>query len=247
MDASSIWSDRFRGRGFIVTGAQGGIGRAVVDRLAAEGAVVLATDAKPAVSDDRANVTEAVLDVTDPAGWRDVVAHASRIGADDGLLICHGITHPQVPVTELSLEDWRRVLDVNLTGCFLGIQSVLPVLKAKGWGRIVALASIAAKEASVNEHAYAASKAALVALVKSVGKEVATAGVTANTVAPGPVGTELYFKLGEAHHADRMRRSPMKRVATPEEAAALITWLASPEASHTTAQCYDLSGGRATY
>ena len=113
-------------------------------------------------------------------------------------------------------------------------------------GCIVAVSSIAAKEASVNEHAYAASKAALVALIKSVGKELATTGITANTVAPGLVGTELFYKLGAEHNADGLRRAPMGRPATTDEVAALTAWLLSKESSYTTAQCYDISG-RATY
>lgn len=242
----TFWPGRFAGRGFLVTGAVGGIGRAVVDRLAAEGAIVLATDAVPTSEPDTDRVTRTVLDVGDTEGWAATVKQAVDIGAADGLALCHGISQPLVPTAELELLDWQRVLDVNLTGCFLGIKSMVPELRGRGWGRIVALASIAAKEANVEEHAYAASKAGLVALVKSVGKELATTGVTANAVAPGPVSTELFYRLGAEHNAERLRRVPMGRPATTEEAAALICWLLSAEASYSTAQCFDLSGGRAT-
>lgn len=245
---TAVWPGRFENRGFIVTGAAGAIGRTVVERLAAEGARILAADTQPTAPDFESDrITYTVLDVRDREAWAAVVEQAVALSIHDGIAFCHGVHHRQVPTTELSTEEWQFVQDVNVLGCLLGIQAVLPVLTERGWGRILALASIAAKEASIHEHAYAASKAAVVALIKSVGKEVATTGVTANSIAPGPVGTEMFYKLGAEHNADRMRRSPMGRPATTAEVASLAAWLLSEESSYTTAQCYDISGGRATY
>ncbi|QIZ37254.1 SDR family NAD(P)-dependent oxidoreductase [Saccharopolyspora sp. ASAGF58] len=244
---AAVWTGRFAGKGFVVTGAGGGIGRAVTERVLAEGGTVLATDVRPPCDDGHERQHNLPLDVRDPQGWADVLAYADEIGAGDGLVLCHGVAQPLVPTADLEEADWRTVLDINLTGCFLGVKAILPRLEKAGWGRIMALASIAAKEANALEHAYAASKAGLVALVKSVGKELATSGVTVNAIAPGPVGTDLFYSFGAEHNADRMRRTPMGRPATPEETASLIAWLLSAESSYSTAQCFDLSGGRAVY
>jgi NAD(P)-dependent dehydrogenase (short-subunit alcohol dehydrogenase family) len=249
-ETGPVWPGRFDGRGFLVTGAAGGIGRALVIRLLAEGATVLATDVGPVdppVADLPGTLHTAVLDVRDEAAWAATAERAAALGALDGLALCHGVPQPLVPTAELSTADWRRVLEINLDGCFFGIRAVLPHLVARGWGRIVAVASIAAKEANALEHAYATSKAGLLALVKSVGKEVATSGVTVNTVAPGPVGTPLFYGMGAEHNADRLKRVPMGRPAELTEAAALTSWLLSEEAAYSTAQCFDLSGGRAVY
>lgn len=246
-----FWPNRFRGRGFIITGAAGGIGRAVTDRLLAEGARVLATDAVPFTVETPpecpGRVDTVVFDVTNEDAWATLVDQAHTLGALDGLALCHGVSQPLVPTADLNLDDWRRVLDINLDGCFLGVRAVLPHLTQRKWGRVVALASIAAKEANALEHAYAASKAGLVAFIKSVGKEVATTGVTLNTVAPGPVGTELFYRMGPDHNADRLTRVPMGRPAEPAEVASMVGWLLSEEAGYSTAQCFDLSGGRAVY
>lgn len=235
-----------RPRTAIVTGASGGIGGAVVRRLLSAGQRVWATDlVAPEVSDP--NAVCRALNVTDESAWATLIGEIEADGGFDQLLLCHGISQPHVPTTELTLDGWQRVLDVNLTSCFLGIRTALPPLVERGWGRIVAVASIAAKEASAGEHTYAASKAGLVALVKSTGREYARTGVTINSVAPGPVETELWRVLGDDLKQDRLRRTPMGRPATPDEVASIMLWLASDEASYTTAQCFDASGGRAVY
>lgn len=250
MTKSPVWANRFAGRRFLVTGASGGIGGAVVERLAAEGAQILAADVNeyvPATEALARSVTAVKLDVTDEEAWQRTVAEAVATGGLDGLVLSHGVTQPQVPTAELHQSDWRRVIDINLTGCFLGVKAVLPHLTGQGFGRIVVVASIAAKEANAGEHVYAASKAGVVGLVKSVGKEVATTGVTVNALAPGPVGTELFYAMGPQHNQDRLRRVPMGRPAAPAEAGSIIAWLLSEEAAYSTGQCFDLSGGRAVF
>lgn len=237
---------RFGGRIALVTGARGGIGRAVVDRLARDGATVWATDVGEEPSTD-GGIVRRPLDVTDPEAWAALVAEIEAEGPIDQLHLCHGISQKLVPALELGLDDWQRVQDVNLTSVFLGIRAVASAMVARGYGRIVAIASIAAKEASRLEHTYAASKAGVVALVKSVGKELAADGVTVNSIAPGPVRTPLWDRLTDEVKRDRMSRTPMGRPAEPEEIASLAAWLASPEASYITAQCLDSSGGRAVY
>ncbi|MEV7574384.1 SDR family NAD(P)-dependent oxidoreductase [Pseudarthrobacter sp. NPDC089323] len=237
---------RFAGRTALVTGASGGIGRAVVSRLAAEGATVWATDLN-APAEIQGSVHSRSLDVTDEQAWETLVKEIEDSGQLDALYLCHGISQPVIPTVELTREQWERVQTVNLTSCFLGIRAAVPPMVRRGYGRIVALASIAAKEASALEHTYAASKAGLVALVKSVGKELATTGVTVNSIAPGPVQTELWNRLGDDLKQDRLRRTPMGRPATPDEVASIALWLGSDEASYSTAQCFDASGGRATF
>ncbi|MBT2249044.1 SDR family oxidoreductase [Arthrobacter sp. BHU FT2] len=238
---------RFTGRTALVTGASGGIGRAVAARLATEGATVWATDLTAPADQADGTVHGRALDVTDEQAWETLVKEIEDSGQLDALYLCHGISQPHVPTLELTREGWEHVQNVNLTSCFLGIKAAAPGMIDRGYGRIVALASIAAKEASAGEHTYAASKAGLVALVKSVGKELATTGVTVNSIAPGPVETELWNRLGDDLKQDRLRRTPMGRPATPDEVASLALWLGSEEASYSTAQCFDASGGRATF
>jgi NAD(P)-dependent dehydrogenase (short-subunit alcohol dehydrogenase family) len=230
----------------IVTGAMGGIGKTTVQKLLDSGQRVWATDLN-APDFDCPKATCRSVDVTDEDAWSTLIEEVELDGGFDQLFLCHGISQPHVSTVELSLEGWQKVQDVNLTSCFLGIRAALPPLSNRGWGRIVTVASIAAKEASAGEHTYAASKAGLVALVKSVGKEVAQTGVTINAVAPGPVETELWQVLSDDLRQDRLRRTPMGRPARPDEIVSLMLWLSSDEASYVTAQCFDSSGGRAVY
>lgn len=235
---------RFSGRRILVTGASGGIGEAVARRAWEEGGEVYASDLDAPVLD---GPTCLQLNAADADSWSTALGIVEEQGPLDVLLLCHGISQPQVSVFDLPEEDWDRVLRVNLTSCFLGLKSVVPGMVEREFGRVVALASIAAKEASAREHVYAASKAGLVALVNTVAREVATSGVTLNTVAPGPVTTPLWNALGDDVKTDRLRKTPMNRPGTPDEIASIVLWLASEEASYTTAQCFDSSGGRATY
>ena len=237
----------------IVTGAAGGIGLAVAKRLhAGEMGVVLAD-----LNGDRARQQAAGLgergmaltvDVTDPASVeRMTAAVAARWGRIDMLVTCAGVLGPTAPVDGYPLDAWRQVLSTNLDGVFLCCRAVLPHMLARGWGRIVNLASIAGKEGNPNAAAYAASKGGVIAFTKALAKEVATRGVLVNCVAPALIDTDMTRDLPPEMRAYVTSRIPMGRPGTAAEVAALVAWLCSEECSFSTGAVYDISGGRATY
>jgi 3-oxoacyl-[acyl-carrier protein] reductase len=151
------------------------------------------------------------------------------------------------PVWEVTDEDWQQIIAVNMTGVFFCCRAVLPHMRARRYGRIVNIASIAGKEGNPNMCGYSATKAAVIGFTKSAGKEVATEGICVNAVAPAVVRTKILEQLTQAQVDYMTERIPMRRTGTPEEIAAAVHFLASPDAAFVTAQCYDASGGRATY
>lgn len=242
-----IWPGRFAGRVVLVTGAGGGLGSEAAARLRAEGACVVATDVTAPAGGPPDTGGFLGLDVTDPDQWERVVRHAmNRFGRLDGALFCHGVQGPEVPVKDVPLEGWNRTLEINLTGCFYGLQAVIPHMHAAGYGRIAMLASIAGREGNENMSAYSVSKAGLIALAKSAAKETASAGISINCVAPSMFATPLLKDLSPERNAALLNRVPMRRVGYPAEFAALAAWLLSPECSYMTGQTLDLSGGRNT-
>ncbi len=158
-----------------------------------------------------------------------------------------GVAGPNAPVWEVDDAGWERTIAVNLTGTFNTMRAVLPGMRERGWGRIVNIASIAGKEGNPNLGPYSASKAGVIGLTKSVGKEVATDGVIANAIAPAVIATPMIDGIGQETVDYMVSKIPMGRLGTPEEVAALVSWLASDEVSFSTGQTYDISGGRATY
>jgi 2-dehydro-3-deoxy-L-rhamnonate dehydrogenase (NAD+) len=158
-----------------------------------------------------------------------------------------GITGPNVSVADYPVDAWQKVIDVNLTGVFLCNRAVAPGMAKRNYGRIVNIASIAGKEGNPNAAAYSASKAGVIALTKSLGKELAATGVRVNCVAPAVVKTDLFAQMTEQHIQFMLSKIPMGRFGTVEEVAALVTWLCSEECSFSTGAAFDLSGGRATY
>ncbi|WP_313817818.1 SDR family NAD(P)-dependent oxidoreductase [Citricoccus sp.] len=242
-----IWTNRFDGQVILVTGAAGGLGRTSVERLAAEGAIVVATDLKS--PDNLAGHSGAFLamelDVTRADHWRVAVDSAvEQFGRLDGLLMCHGAQGPEADVERIALEDWQRTLRINLDSCFLGLQAVMPTMKRQSYGRVAVLSSISGREGNASMSAYSTSKAAVIALVKSVAKEAAADGITINAVAPSMFQTPLLQHLSEERNAALLSRVPMGRIGQPLEFAALAAWLLSAECSYTTGQVLDLSGGR---
>ncbi len=244
---------RFEGKTGIVTGAARGIGEAIVRRLTAEGARMMIADIDEAAAratavavGDRAVAHR--LDVTDPASWEAAVERArAEWGRLDILVNNAGIAGRSAPATELSVDEWRQVIDLDLTGVFLGCRAALPTMTAAGYGRIVNIASIAGKEGNPNAVPYSAAKAGVIGLTKAIAKEVATKGVLVNSVAPAVVETPILAQVSDEHIAYMTSRIPMGRVGQPHEVAALVAFLCSDDLSFSTGAVYDISGGRATY
>lgn len=220
----------------LVTGGAGGIGAACTRLLRSRGLDV--------VTCDLAQGADFYVDVSDPSS---VAALRGSIGRVDVLINCAGIIGPSVPMLDLELEAWHRTFSINTDGTFLTCQAFAPAMVERGWGRIVNLVSIAAKDGNPLQAAYSASKAAVVAMTKSLGKELATTGVLVNAVAPAAVRTEMNAHTDPEILARSQSLTPMARFAQPEEIAELVAWLASPAVSFSTGAVYDASGGRASY
>src|SRR3954447_22236422 len=244
---------RFTGRKAVVTGGASGIGLGVSRRLIAEGARVAIwdhnTDAIAAATGDLGSgATGFQVDVADPAGiekaGRDT---AEALGGIDILVASAGITGPNTTLAEYPVDAWRKVIDVNLNGVFYCNRAVIPAMLSGGYGRIVNIASIAGKEGNPNASAYSASKAGVIGLTKSLGKELAKNNITVNCVTPAAVHTPIFDQMSQTHIDFMLSKIPMGRFGKVDEVTALICWLASEECSFTTGGVFDVSGGRATY
>ena len=220
----------------IVTGGQSGLGAACATRLRADGVEVVTFDVSP-----EADFT---VDVTDEA---QVKAAVAEVGVVDILINSAGVVGPNKPLWEITLAEWQKTFDVNVTGLFTVTKAVLPGMIDRGWGRIVNMASMAGKDGNPNLSAYSASKAAVIGLTKSLGKELAKTGVIANAIAPAVIETPMNATTSPEVLAHITSLIPMGRVGRAEEVAALVSWLSSNEVSFSTGAVYDISGGRATY
>ncbi|MCY4663180.1 MAG: SDR family NAD(P)-dependent oxidoreductase [Acidimicrobiaceae bacterium] len=229
----------------LVTGAASGIGAACVDRLLAQGCRVTAVDLHTGDMAARADELEAIqeVDVTDAAAVRAI----DGIGQMDIVVQSAGVVGPNVPMLETPLDGWERTLTVNVTGIFNVMQATLGGMVERGWGRVVNVASIAGKEGNTNLSAYSASKGAVIALTKSVAKELATTGVMVNSIAPAVIATPMNLATAPEVLEYMLSKIPMGRLGQPEEVDALVGWLCSEDCSFSTGACYDISGGRATY
>jgi 3-oxoacyl-[acyl-carrier protein] reductase len=244
-----------KGRTAVVTGAAKGIGYATVERLLASGAAVSLWDldgarlaeAEAALA-GKGQVQAEVLDVTDPAALAQATqATLARFGAIDVLVANAGVVGVMKTTWEHTLEDWERILRLDLTGVFLTCRAVIPRMLERGYGRIVTVSSIAGLEGNANNSAYSAAKAGIIALTKSLGKELAKSGVIVNCVTPSGIETELLAGITQEYFDAMMAKMPIGRLGSPEEAAALIAWLASEDCSFSTGAVFDLTGGRAVY
>ena len=236
---ADYFENRFSGQHAVVTGGASGIGAGIADRLAQEGAQVVVWDIAKSE-----NHPTTFVDVTD---WHAVQAAASQLDHLDILIASAGITGPNINTWNYPVEDWRQVYDLNVHGVFHVLKACTPIMKNAGYGRIVAMASVAGKEGNPNAPAYSSSKAAVIGLVKSIGKELAQSGVTVNCVAPAAVATAIFDQMSDEHIAFMKSKIPMGRFGHIQEIASMVCWLASREASFTTGACFDQSGGRATY
>ena len=237
--------DRFSGRVALVTGGSSGIGAAAARRLLDEGARVASFDLD-------AEAPEGVLALAgDVARSSDVEAAVAQTHAQLGpidVLVCSaGVPGASLPTVDVTDEEWRRVMGVNADGVFYCNRAVIPNMVERGYGRIVNVASIAGKEGNPMAGAYSASKAAVIAMTKAIGKDIARTGVIVNCVAPAVIETPILDGITEEHIGYMVDRIPMGRMGEPEEVAALICWLASEECSFSTGATYDISGGRAVY
>ena len=244
---------RFEGRTAIVTGGASGIGLAAAARLLREGARVAVWDrnaeapAKLASELGAAVHTEA-LDIADAnAVQRAADATAKALGKLDILVASAGLAGPVYTTWDYPIDEWHRVFDVNVHGLFYCNRFVVPHMMANGYGRIVNIASIAGKEGNPNASAYSASKAAVIGLTKSLGKELAKTEIRVNCITPAAVRTPIFDQITQQHIDYMLSRIPIGRLGKVEEIAAMICWLASEEVSFTTGAVFDCSGGRATY
>lgn len=241
------------GQTAIVTGAAGGIGEVIAQRLASAGATVVIADlnleAGEAVAKTLPNHSFALrLDVTNPASSNELAAEVvKRTGRIDIVVNNAGVAGKAAPVWEQTDADWALCVAVNLNGPFYLCRAVIPFMRERQYGRIVNIASIAGKEGNPNMSAYSSTKAGLIGLTKSLGKEVAKEGICVNAVTPAVVRTKMLEQLTPEQVSYMTAKIPMGRTGEPEEIAAVVHFLASPDCSFVTAQTYDASGGRAVY
>jgi 3-oxoacyl-[acyl-carrier protein] reductase len=242
----------FKDRTAIVTGGARGIGLACAAKITEGGGRVALWDRdilraqQSAAALDGAIAVE--VDVTSEPSIAAALADTEKqLAAPDILIASAGITGPNATVVQYPVDAWRQVIDINLTGVFLSNRAVAGGMVKRGWGRIVNIASVAGKEGNPNASAYSASKAGVIGLTKSLGKELATTGVLVNCVAPAVVKTELFSQMTEQHIQYMLSKIPMNRFGEVDEVAELVAWLASPSCTFSTAAVFDLSGGRATY
>ncbi len=241
------------GRSAVITGGARGIGYACAERLLASGAALSIWDQDAAALAAAARslggkIHFAVMDVSD----EDSVARAASgtmaaLGKVDILVNNAGVTGPNKTTWEYAPADWRKVLAIDLTGPFLCARVLVPQMVSRNYGRIVNMASVAGKEGNPNAPAYSAAKAGLIALTKSLGKELASTGITVNCVTPAAARTDLFKEMTQAHIDYMLSKIPLGRFVEPREIAALVAWLASEECSFSTGAVFDISGGRASY
>jgi Dehydrogenases with different specificities (related to short-chain alcohol dehydrogenases) len=236
----------------VITGGAQGIGLAVARRLAASGARIALWDlSQPTLERARAELPDALLVQTDVADYDSVTAAAAeterQLGRIDILVHSAGIAGKNAPLDEYELDEWRRVIEIDLNGTFYVNRAVLPGMKARNYGRIVNIASIAGKEGNPNAAAYAAAKGGVIAMTKAVGKECAKYDIAINAITPATAKTRILDELKPEFIDYMLSRIPRGRFLEVEEAASMVAWLVSRENSFTTASVFDLSGGRATY
>src|SRR5262245_56101021 len=240
-----------KGRNAVVTGGASGLGFAIAGRLVASGAALVIWDLNAEAAQAAGKKLGAVTiaaDVSDPPSVRTAVQKTLGIvSAIDILINNAGISGPNAKLWEYPVDDWKKIFAVNVEGTFYCCRAVVPLMRERSYGRIVNIASVAGKDGNPNASAYSASKAAVIALTKSLGKELADTSVRVNCVTPAAVRTPLFAQMTQAHIDYMLSKIPLGRLGEPQEVAALVAWLASEECSFSTGAVFDLSGGRSTY
>ena len=241
-----------KGRNAVITGGAAGIGLAIARRLAASGARLSLWDrdagALQAGAATLGGVHSVQVDVADETGVQRARDRSlDALGKVDVLVCSAGITGPNTTTWEYPVEAWQQVMAINLTGLFLCNRAWVPHMMQNDYGRIVNIASIAGKEGNPNASAYSASKAGVISLTKSLGKELAKTGVRVNCVTPAAVKTGMFSQMTQSHIDFMLAKIPMGRFGEVHEIAALVAWLCTEECSFTTGGVFDLSGGRAVY
>ncbi len=241
-----------KGRHAVITGGASGIGFAIAQRMLASGGSVALWDRdEAALASATASLGSAsngvAVNVTNHASVQSAVQQTLKFGNIDILVNSAGITGPNMKLWDYPLSDWEQVMAINLNGVFLCCREVVPHMRGRNYGRVVNIASVAGKDGNPNASAYSASKAAVIALTKSLGKELADTGVRVNCVTPAAVKTAMFDQMSAEHIAFMLSKIPMARFGTVEEVAAMVSWLSSEECSFSTGAVFDLSGGRSTY
>ena len=241
------------GRHAVVTGGAAGLGLAITQRLLASGASVTWWDRDVSAMTEAAhklgkNLQLVGVDVGEHAAVQKALRQTLvRNPVIDVLVNCAGVTGPNVKLWDYPPEQWLQVMQVNVNGLFYACREVVPLMRRQNYGRIVNIASVAGKEGNPNASAYSASKAAVIALTKSLGKELADTGIRVNCVTPAAVKTAIFDQMSPEHVQFMLSKIPMGRFGEPEEVAAMVAWLCTEECSFSTGAVFDLSGGRATY
>ncbi len=247
------FAERFNGRVAVITGGASGIGLAVAQRIVAEGGEAAIWDmnaqaAAKAVDTIGKKAHGVTVDVSDEASVSEAAAETmKRFGRIDILVTSAAITGPNATTWDYPTDKWRQVIDINVNGVFYCCRTIVPLMQQGGYGRIVNIASVAGKEGNPNAPAYSTSKAAVIGLTKSLGKELARTKITVNCVTPAAVKTPIFDQMTQAHIDFMLAKIPIGRFGLVEEVTSLVTWLASEECSFSTGAVFDISGGRATY
>jgi 3-oxoacyl-[acyl-carrier protein] reductase len=248
----NVYAGRFKGKTAVITGGASGVGLHCARRITAEGGAVALWDrdgeALARASTELGGCSTFAVDVTSYAqlevAARDSFAALGRI---DILIVSAGITGPNAPLADYPVTDWVNVININLIGVFHSCRAIVPYMLKNDYGRIINLSSVAGKEGNPNASAYSAAKAGVIAITKSLGKELARTGVRVTAVTPAVFNSPLLKQMKQDFIDFMLSKIPMGRVGEPEEVAAMICWLASDEASFSTATVFDISGGRTTY
>ena len=246
-----------KGRHGVVTGGATGLGFAIAKRMLASGARVTLWDLdiggmgnaaeQLKASQPGAQVACVHVDVSDPASVVNATQQTLAIASVDALVNCAGITGPNTRLWDYPVQAWRQVMDVNVNGLFYCCRELSPHMRERNYGRIVNIASVAGKDGNPHASAYSTSKAAVIGLTKSLGKEMADTEVRVNCVTPAAVKTAIFDQMTPEHIQFMLSKIPLGRFGTPDEIAALVTWLCTEDCSFSTGAVFDLSGGRATY